>query len=241
MPSRTSEPENARFVAAPARVLRAVLFCIFVLAGAGLAVELTRYAFDYDPGYLLVRLFGLREEGTVPAWFSGGLLILCGATLALIALAERRKPDGWPIHWGFLAAIFFALSFDEVAAMHELAGHFLRQVFAPGGPFTFVWVVPAIVLLALLLAFYRRFLMALPRRHARMFLVAGAVYVGGALGMEMVGGAYFDANDRQVDLAYALIASVEETMEMIGLALFLRALADYIAARWGAWRVDFRD
>ena len=53
--------------------------------------------------------------------------------------------------------------------------------------------------------------------------MAGGVYVGGALGMELVGGYYASGYGTQ-NLTYPYLATAEEVLEMIGATFFLRAL-----------------
>jgi hypothetical protein len=55
------------------------------------------------------------------------------------------------------------------------------------------------------------FLAALARSSLRSFLIAGFIYVGGALGMELVGSAYYTT--RGNDVIYGVIAAIEEMGE----------------------------
>jgi len=53
--------------------------------------------------------------------------------------------------------------------------------------------------------------------------------VGGALGMEMVGGYYADAVTQR-NLTYGLMVCVEEILEMVGVIVFIYALVSYIGS-----------
>ena len=68
-----------------------------------------------------------------------------------------------------------------------------------------------------------RFLWHLPRRWKGWFAAAGAIYVGGAVGVELLGGLYASQYD-VATFAYALITTVEEGLEMLGVVLFLYAI-----------------
>jgi hypothetical protein len=83
-----------------------------------------------------------------------------------------------------------------------------------------------LAVLALLLGSLR-FLMHLPATTRRLFLLAGAIYVGGALGMELVEAAF---NARGVSSGFIplLGVAIEETMEMLGVTMFIYALLTYI-------------
>jgi hypothetical protein len=67
------------------------------------------------------------------------------------------------------------------------------------------------------------------RSPRRQFLIAGAIYVGGALGMELPLG-WWTERAGSDNLVYALIDGVEETMELSGTTLFLLALVEYLGA-----------
>ena len=98
--------------------------------------------------------------------------------------------------------------------------------------------LPAARPLVLLAITYARFLIALPRTSMRAFLIAGFVYVSGALGMELVGGAYFTTHSN--DVVYGVIATIEEMGEMTGMALFILALLDHLARIAPDWRLELR-
>ena len=57
--------------------------------------------------------------------------------------------------------------------------------------------------------------------------MAGAVYVGGAIGMEMIGGFYQDVYG--YDLTYVLLQTIEEVGEMLGIVIFIYALCYYLS------------
>lgn len=68
------------------------------------------------------------------------------------------------------------------------------------------------------------------------FIRAGAIFVGGAMGVELVLGYWTDLHGSS-NLGYAVIDWVEETMEMTGAGLFLSALVAVLADQSGQLRV----
>lgn len=216
-------------VAAIRRVLVAALLAV---AAAGLAVELLHHGPLPDLDEDLVGLFSLSYEGNLPTWYSSALLLACAVTLGAIAPAA---PDGQGRYWSLLAAVFGYLSIDEAVGLHEQ----LNELVHLGGPLYFGWILPAGVAVALLGAAYLRFLLRLPPETRRRFLLAGALYVGGALLMEIPLGLWTEAHG-DGDLGYALIDFVEESLEMIGATLFLLALLRH-AAQHGPARVALED
>ena len=83
------------------------------------------------------------------------------------------------------------------------------------------------VLLPFIAVFYRRLILSLPRKTSNLILFAAVIYVGGAIGMELVGGKLFDSGGGG-ELSYALVATLEETLEMMGSIVLLYALLDYM-------------
>jgi hypothetical protein len=152
--------------------------------------------------------------------------------LAIIASDERRRGSRWVRHWWALSLIFFYISLDELSSLHENANHW----FALGGILYFGWVIPAGIAVAVVGLSYLRFLAALPARARRGFLVAGAFYVGGALGVELIL-AYWTDVVGDKNFGYSLIDLVEESMEMIGASLFLLALLEYLGSPAGEVRL----
>ncbi|HEX6144165.1 MAG TPA: hypothetical protein VFZ01_15720, partial [Geminicoccaceae bacterium] len=94
---------------------------------------------------------------------------------------------------------------------------------------------------------YLRFLLALPRRTQSLFLLAGALYLGGAIGIEMLAWHYRyplhapDPTDWEgsKDIVWALLSHLEEVLEMVGVAIFLYALLSYLAHRRIGARLTF--
>lgn len=180
---------------------------------------------DSVPAGLVSRL-DPRFEGALHSWLGSLLLGGCGLVLALVTLTSGHD-NPFRRHWTVLAAGFFYLSADETIALHEPFAVVARTVFGASSP-SQLWALvgaPAAVVVAMA---YRPFLAHLPTTFRRRFLAAGAIYLGGAIGMELMGGLYEAAVGG--DLVYLLLAVTEETLELAGVGLFLVALLDYLAA-----------
>jgi hypothetical protein len=122
-----------------------------------------------------------------------------------------------------LAVAFGYLSIDEMTEVHEQAITPLKQLFALDGVLSFSWIVLAVPLTAVFGLLMVGYLRALPRRFRRAFLLAGALYVGGAAGVEMIGALLWSRGDL-ISTAYVLSVTVEEGLEMVSIVIFLRAV-----------------
>jgi hypothetical protein len=189
---------------------------IAVVSGLGLAAELAN---DSLPPALVERL-SLSYEGNVPTWFSSSVLLVC----AIAAGANARAAARWRRHWWGVAIVFGYASLDEATEIHEHLGGRIGT----HGVLYFDWVIFAGAILVVLALLYLRFVLALPRATRIGLIVAGLIYIGGAVGMELPLGWWMErfGND---GLGYALIDWVEETLEMIGALLALLALAGHRA------------
>ncbi|MEG3932659.1 MULTISPECIES: hypothetical protein [unclassified Microcoleus] len=116
------------------------------------------------------------------------------------------------------------MSLHEILIINDLG-----KALHLGGFFYFIWVIPGALFVVVTGLAYLKFLLHLPRKTRDCFLLAGSIYVGGALGMEMVTGYYADAVGQR-NLMYGLMTSVEEIMERVGVIVFIYALLSYIGS-----------
>lgn len=205
---------------------RWLVIAVFVFNAAALAViGLTK---ALDRGGDLARLFDVADEGNITSWVSA--LLLLGAAVLLAVNARSAHTAGVPDErsWWLLAGVFTYLSLDEAAALHELLIEPVGSLTDASGLFRYAWIIVAIPLVAILgivlLGFLRR--LSGPTRHA--FLLAGAVFVGGAVGVEAIEGAILDAGITGHGV-HRLLVSIEEALENIGVALFIGALLRHMA------------
>jgi hypothetical protein len=224
----------------PSRVLRSLVGIIVVLVGLSTAGQaVVHYGPDFPLRDPAANLFYVDFERSLPTLYSSVMLLVAGLLFAVIARAHRREDRPSSRHWAALALVFFILGIDEFAALHELLSGPLRALLdIEGGPLQFAWVIPAGVVVAAFVAAFARFLVRLPDPFRRRLVVAGLLYVGGALGVELIGGWYSSLHGDS-NLSFALISTVEEALEMVGSAVLISALLAYIAVGLPglAWRL----
>lgn len=187
-----------------------------------------------DPGTQVddfVRFLSVDMEKNLPTFFSTSLLILAALLLSVITVFERRRSNSYAFYWAILSCGFFVMAGDELLQFHE-------RLITPGrellgddysGIFHFAWVVPGIVLVVVLAVFFRRFLSSLERTTRLAFLTAAILYVGGAIGLELLGGYVATSQGQTYSVLYASITTVEEGLEMAGTIVFIWALLMHIS------------
>ncbi len=171
------------------------------------------------------RLFNLNTEANIPTTFSVLLLFTVFLLLLLKTWKIRREKKPFFFQWALLTGGFLYICIDEGAAIHEMLVPILAKFvdIGPYGIFTFNWVLVAIIILPILGFIFRKFLFQLPRPILVLFIISGSLYIIGSIGMEMLGGIIAQLYKTK-SLEYFLEYTVEESLEMFGVILFLYAL-----------------
>ena len=236
---RAQVAETSVLTISRTQVARLLIGAVVLLHALNIPALVLRYLVDVPGSTAYPNFFSVSNEGKLPTFYSGVTLLVAALLLAATAKHEHKGGGRFARHWFGLSLIFVFMAADELLAIHELSMVPVRRAFGiTGGPLFFAWVIPAVLFLVLLAITYARFLIALPQPSRRSFLIAGFVYVGGALGMELVGSAYFTTHSN--DVVYGVIATVEEMGEMAGMALFILALLDHLARTAPDWRIELR-
>lgn len=178
----------------------------------------------YTRSFEATELLNLDEEVSLPTWWQQLLLFAAALLAYAISRSFARSPSGDRAHWVGLGAILLLVSIDEGTEIHERLIAPMRSAFdITGGPLWFAWLIPGLGLLLVFLLAYVRFWLRLNPAVRFRFGLAGVLYLTGAVGFEMVGGAYESSRGVQ-DLGYSLVIACEEGFELLGQAVLLAAL-----------------
>ena len=79
----------------------------------------------------------------------------------------------------------------------------------------------------------------LPKTTRINFIIAAIIYITGLIGIEMLGGQYHELHGRE-NLTYSMISTLEESLEMLGLILFIRALLDYLSTHFSEISINLK-
>lgn len=216
--------------ASVANVLGALALLLLLVSIVGqLAIHMGGFADTYR----LVRLTSVDAEKNIPTAFSVLLLLFAAQLLALIAVLRSRQADSLVGYWAALALGFVLMAADEAWELHEMLVAPVRGLMSDDrlGIFHFAWVVPGIALVLVLGLFFLKFLLRLPRKTRVSFVIAAALYLGGAIGVELIGGRYAEAHG-QANLTFSMLATIEENLEMVGSIVFIRALLAHLAEHY---------
>ncbi len=216
----------------PLSIVKYLIIGVIFFTVISTGIQISKYVFNYHQEWM--NMLNLDREMNFPTWYSAFMLGFGSILLRIIAIGKKQKSDRYTTDWKLLSLIFTLLAIDEVLSIHEIfiipevsnALHlpwFLHSM----------WVIPGTIFVVWFLKRYWKFSRHLPLKSQQHFILAAAVYIGGALVMEMVGSYVAEAKGQQY-LPYALITTVEETMEMVGIIIFIYGLLYYL----GRWMQD---
>ncbi|WP_017733449.1 hypothetical protein [Nafulsella turpanensis] len=226
-PEKAEASSDNRIEVNPAWIVRALFRITALLVVLNLLAIFTWLEGGYEQALGLVPGFNMDKEANIPTFFSGLILLTAGGLFGLIAWYKKKYLEPNVLHWALLAGVFICMALDEVASFHEHLILPLRNSLNLSGIFYYSWVLVGMAFLLAFAALYLKFFFSLPARFRWGFFLAGCVYVAGALGMELIGG-FFAEQDGLINLRYALITTVEETMELIGIILLIKFLLIYL-------------
>jgi hypothetical protein len=237
----SNQPVSNQITIHPAVISRVLFVISFVL----IIIDIAVFAFAYISGKnystSIVKVFSFDTEKNIPTCYATLLLLFTSLILVVITLLKRKQNDSMFLYWALLSFGFLYIAVDEFFSLHEKVIKPLRKLlnYENFGFFYFAWVIPGIALVVLLGLVYLKFLFRLPKKTMVNFIVAGVVYVGGALGVELIGGRYREMQG--INFTYKMIATVEESLEMLGVVMFIRALLLYLSESYKEVQLRFKE
>ncbi|HEY40908.1 MAG TPA: hypothetical protein G4O18_03510 [Dehalococcoidia bacterium] len=213
-------------------VVKAIVIILALLLVANIVVIIVGHTTGHYSLYGVLPLFRLDQEHNVPTYFATVILLVSSVLLYTIFRIHKRDNLSDSKYWRLLSLIFLLLSLDEAAGLHELLIRPLKDLLGIDEPslFYFAWVIPGIIICVVFALYFFRFYLSLPSRYRLLFGISALVFVGGFLGMEIVDG-FFAPTMGERTLLYDILTTIEEFMELSGIALFIYSLLDYIKSR----------
>ena len=186
----------------------------------------------------IVQLVDLDAEANLPTFFS--IMLLATAAMLLAVIASHRlaaaEPGAW--RWAALSILFFGLALDEAASIHETMIGPFRRMFPDNRFVYFGWVIPGAIFVLIVGAIFLRFLLNLEPRTRSLFIIAGVLFVGGALGIEVVE-SYIASGSGEDNWSYVAALTVQELLEMVGAIVFIYALLEHLRKLTAGVTVDW--
>lgn len=204
------------------KILRIFLTIVFFLLVMNIIDIIYTHYLDHDMFFRNKWTFD--GERNFPAYYSSFTLLFSSLLLFIIALSKKNQHNEY-FYWLGLSAIFLYLSLDELLRIHENLSP-LAEKFLSESPYIGWWVPVGIILLPLSLI-YLRFVFNLQKRTRYLFIISGLIFILGAVGFEILGSIALETNGR--DITYAILYTIEELLEMLGIVIFIYALVSYMS------------
>jgi energy-coupling factor transporter transmembrane protein EcfT len=95
------------------------------------------------------------------------------------------------------------------------------------GLFFFAWIIPMTIIIFILGTIFVRFFLSLPRKVKMLLFLSAFIFLLGAIGIEMISGAYWQANNFVYNMNYRILNAIEEGLENFGSIIAIYALIVY--------------
>ncbi|HRE51494.1 MAG TPA: hypothetical protein PK339_08740 [Flavitalea sp.] len=165
--------------------------------------------------------FNACEEKSAQTFFSAFLLVTAAAVVVLVGkMLEPKHPTRR--YWFVLGGLFIFMALDETLTIHEQFNKLRPALNDQSGIFYFAWIIPYSILAIGAGVYFFRFLFLLPPATRNLFILSGAIFVGAAIGFEILEG-YIVFNDGIGTHGDILLPPIEEFLEMSSITLFIYA------------------
>ncbi len=213
-------------------IVSSLLKVFLILFLLNISVIAVRILTGHDVMMGVIPMFDFDRESNIPTLFST-LLLLSSSLLLYFVGKIGKEVRVSPFFWYVLSVVFLFLAVDEFASIHERLTVPVRQVTGVSGALYFAWVIPYALFVLVIGAFSYKFLLGLTSKTRLLFIVAGSVYLSGAIGMEVIGG-YISQEYGMDSLYYTMQYTIEESLEMLGIIIFNYSILDYLVGRFGS-------
>lgn len=119
------------------------------------------------------------------------------------------------------------LAVDENVQLHENLVNPVRQLFNTSDYLYLAWVIPGIIFFTIFGLLYLKFLLSQSKKIRLLFILAGTIFISGAIGTEIIG-SHIQYQFGRDNFQYSLVTTLEELLEMIGLIIFIDAMLIFI-------------
>lgn len=187
------------------------------IVGIYILFRLIALQFPFFENRWIFQFFDVGLEANMPTYFSVLIFLIMGIVAWIIGGIEKSQGNrAWP--WIGTTILLLFLGLDELGEVHEQLTWHTQQLLDVSGFLAFAWVIPYLIIVALLSIFYIPFLWKL--KYRAWFFWGAIVFITGAAGVEMIG-AYFYDTQGVMSAGFIIASSIEEIMEIAGLLIAL--------------------
>ena len=206
---------------------------IFLAADVSLGLAYLFIITILPPSWFMSEFFNLNAEANLPTWYSSMKLFLIAVLLSIFAYNKLENTVRGKSALVLAPIVFFILSLDETARIHEWLGHKMTSVLVssetssvfPNTGMWMFWLAP--LLLGVILYIGRSAGEYLDERGhiARKYVWGMVIFVGSAAGIEILWNFVSGSGVTGI-----IQVTAEEVGEMIGATILLWATWDLLVS-----------
>ncbi|MFG6574161.1 hypothetical protein ACGYLO_21600, partial [Sulfitobacter sp. 1A13353] len=167
-----------------------------------------------------IYMFDVASEHNIWTWMNVVYMILAASVLYMNARV-RKQNGAVSTGWFLTAAGVLLLSLDDMISIHERLEVLGRDMGGGSGFLHFAWVVPGMIVAAILLLVFVLTIRSATASARRSFILGIVLFFGGAFGLEMLSGAVLSAYGHQS--LYTILYHIEELFEAVGIIFIFSA------------------
>ena len=210
---------------------------VTVVIALGLFAYVSPYITGHDFLFGFLRLLDVGREQSIPTYISAINLLLASILACIIYNFEKANSLPRSVYWLILSILFLFLSIDESAGIHEnfenVHDYLVHKELIFPILYTHNWLPFGVLFVFAIVIVLLPFLSNLSTDTLRNFLIAGGVFVTGAIGLEFLGAVMLETGmaESTMDMTYLVRRLFEEGFEMYGVAIFNCALYHEVLRR----------
>lgn len=222
-------------------LVRILLISLLVLLLLNIFVLLLAYSGVYHGPlmYELFHKFNFNGKYNIPSFFNTFLLLIASLILYYIYLVQKKR-FFLQRRWFALAILFLIMAIEENASVHIFLHSLLprQSILMQTGLSVLLWAIPFGILVTVLAIYFKRLVLSLPREIAKGFAISAVIYITGAIVLDLVASVISHLKGSR-SLAYTAVSTLEESLEMLGIIVFIHYLFAYIKAEFNTIGISF--
>jgi hypothetical protein len=210
---------------------RRIFFCFIIIITSltifSILGQLSKYFWGHQWLFGFVGLFNLNMESNIPTLYQV-LAIFFSSFLIYLIIKSKVKTKLIQHYWIMLMILTIYMGIDEATQIHESWSGAMKLIFPNQikGIFSYSWFILEGVLALVVAIYFMNFIFRINKNVRILLIVAAAIYLSGALLVDIIS-SLFDSKFGTAFI-YELLPTLEEVLEMLGIAVFIRALLKYI-------------
>jgi hypothetical protein len=147
----------------------------------------------------------------------------------MVAYLKYVDKDKFRFQWVLLGLLLFYISMDDASVIHEKFSRYLKGASDLGGWFEYKWVIIGLLAVAVIGVLFFRFWLHLDTKFKILFLLAGGLFFGGAVGFELIGGRWAYSFGSK-NFTYSVLTTMEQGLQYAGLTTLVYSLLLYLGS-----------